>query len=70
MSIVYDSSTGDDMAGGSFDQNIDMFFTSELGLNWDPAEMVVGSGMEGEGLLPWLGTSHLGEFSANSFPSS
>lgn len=45
-----------------FGSNLGMFFTPNLEMDWHSADMVVGSGMEGEGLLPWVGTSQLGEF--------
>lgn len=46
-----------------FDQNLDMFFTPDPALlNWQPAEMVVGSGLDGDGLMPWIGASQMGEF--------
>lgn len=47
--------------------NLDMFFTSDLDWDWQPAETVVGSGMEGGGLLPWVGTS---QFSGSAFMPS
>lgn len=45
-----------------FGSNMNMFFTPNLEMDWHSADMVVGSGMEGDGLLPWVGTSQLGEF--------
>ena len=37
--------------------NLDMFFKPDLAWDWQPAETIVGSGMEGEELLPWVGSS-------------
>jgi hypothetical protein len=37
----------------SFDE-LQMFFTSDLGSTWQPAETAVGSEAEGGGLPPWV----------------
>lgn len=44
--------------------SLDMFFTPDLAWDWQPAETVVGSGLEVEGLLPWVGRS---QFSSSAF---
>ncbi|KKK26879.1 hypothetical protein ARAM_001226 [Aspergillus rambellii] len=36
-----------------------MFFTSDLGWAWQPAETALGSGMERTGLHPWVGGTQL-----------
>ena len=41
---------------------LDMFFAPDQGLDWQATEMVVGSGMDGDGLLPWVGATQLDEF--------
>jgi hypothetical protein len=45
-----------------FGQNLDLFFANDSDFDWHSAEMVVGSNMHGDGLLPWIGTSQMGEF--------
>jgi hypothetical protein len=45
-----------------FGPNLDMFFMSNLSWDWQPAETVVGSGIEGEGLLPWVESSQIGGY--------
>lgn len=45
-----------------FGHNLDMFFAPDQGLDWQSAEMIVGSGMDSDGLLPWIGTSQMGDF--------
>jgi hypothetical protein len=37
----------------SFD-DLQMFFTSDLGWTWQPAETAVGSATEGAGIPPWV----------------
>jgi hypothetical protein len=46
----------------NFGANLGQFFAADtsLGVNWQSAEMIVGSGMEGDGLLPWIPASQLG----------
>lgn len=44
------------------DPNLDMFFAPDQEMDWLAADGdVVGTGMEGEGLLPWLGATQMGE---------
>lgn len=44
------------------DPNLDMFFAPDQDMDWLAADgAVIGTGMEGEGLLPWLGTTQIGE---------
>lgn len=45
-----------------FGLDLDMFFAPDAELNWQSAEMVVGSGVEGDGVMPWVGMSQLGDF--------
>ncbi|VUC24396.1 unnamed protein product [Clonostachys rosea] len=52
-----DAYTGLDTPG----PNLDMFFAPPAGLDWQPVDIVVGSDMGAEGLLPWVGTSQMGE---------
>lgn len=56
--------TQEDMYGGleGFGHNLDMFFAPDQVLDWQSAEMIVGSGMDSDGLLPWVGTSQMGDF--------
>jgi hypothetical protein len=50
-----------------FGPNLDMFFAPEQIVDWQSSEMVVGSGMEAGGLLPWMGTSQLGDMNFDQF---
>jgi hypothetical protein len=44
------------------DPDLDMFFAPDQDMDWLAADGgVLGTGMEGEGLLPWLGTTQIGE---------
>lgn len=45
-----------------FGHNLDMFFAPDQRLDWQSADMIVGSGMDSDGLLPWIGTSQMGDF--------
>ncbi|KIW47518.1 uncharacterized protein PV06_00211 [Exophiala oligosperma] len=44
--------------GQAFGPNLDMFITPNLIWDWQPMETAVGSGMNSEGLLPWVDTSY------------
>ena len=46
----------------SFGLDLDMFFASDAGLDWQSAETVVSWGVEGDGLVPWMGMPQLGDF--------
>ncbi|KAK5535011.1 hypothetical protein LTR23_008053 [Exophiala sp. CCFEE 6169] len=42
----------------TFGQALDTFFTPNLTWDWQPMETAVGSGMDSEGLLPWVDSSY------------
>lgn len=50
-----------------FGPNLDMFFAPEQNVDWQSSEMVVGSGMEAGGLLPWMGPSQMGDMTFDQF---
>lgn len=52
---IYESMDG-------FGHNLDMFFAPDPALDWQSADTIVGSGMDSDGLLPWVGTSQMGDF--------
>lgn len=53
-----------------FDFNLDMFFAPNIALDWQPPETIVGSSMEGEGLLPWVMAPQLSGFNYEASASS
>ncbi|KEF61264.1 uncharacterized protein A1O9_02829 [Exophiala aquamarina CBS 119918] len=54
-------------SGQAFGPNLDMFITPNLTWDWQPMETAVGSGMDSEGLLPWVDTSYTSYMSDMSF---
>lgn len=51
----------------SSDLDLDMFFRTDLDIDWQPAEMVVNAGMDNGGLQLWASTTQIGDF---AFPFS
>lgn len=46
---------------GGFSFDLDSFFTPDLSFDWTPAELAIGSGLDGGDLLSWIGASQPAE---------